>query len=174
MGAGEGDSTTRETTRAIAFVDCCGFTSFTAARGDAAALSLHHRLRRGLEEVLTSLPVEIVKWMGDGVMLAAQDTNALLTGLYHAMVRARDSGSLPLRAGIAVGPVLRTTTNDPDYIGMTVNRAARLCDAADPWQVRLGAEGETIRYTLHPADDRFPRWSPWTATDAPADAAQSG
>ncbi|WCB91489.1 hypothetical protein DSM104299_00160 [Baekduia alba] len=69
-------------TKAIAFVDCCGFTRFTVDHGDRAATKLHLRLR--------------------GV----------------------------------------------DYLGMSVNRAARLCTVAQPWQVRSGAEVESVRFML--------------------------
>lgn len=154
------DTQGRNVRRAIAFVDCCGFTRFTADRGDRAALALYHRLRAGLDEEIAAYPVELVKWMGDGAMLAAEDVNALLTALHSAMLRARDAGSLPIRAGIVVGPVLRTTADGLDYIGSTVNAAARECDAAQPWQVRLRTEDGTLHYTLLPPSGPGARWSP--------------
>jgi class 3 adenylate cyclase len=161
MRASHDEDKTQHLIRAIAFVDCCGFTSFTAQRGDGAALALYRRLREGLQEEVAPLPVEIVKWMGDGAMLASEDPTAILTCLYRSMVRARDAGSLPIRAGVAVGPVLATTTDGFDYIGMTVNRAAHLCEVARPWQVRLRSEGDEVRYTLLPSDGAGPTWSPW-------------
>ncbi len=35
-------------TKAIAFVDCCGFTTFTSEQGDGAAIDLHLSLRDDL------------------------------------------------------------------------------------------------------------------------------
>lgn len=139
-----------ETIKVIAFVDCCGFTNFTAQHGDAAAVALHRRLRRDLTREAAPAGVEIVKFLGDGAMLAADDVTAALTCLYRTMVRARDAGSLPLRAGVTAGPVIAVEHDGGDYLGMSVNRAARLCDVAQPWQVRTGAEVEAVRFTLHP------------------------
>lgn len=137
--------------KAIAFVDCCGFTSFTAEHGDAEAVALHLQLRDDLTREAALAGVEVVKWLGDGAMLAADDVTAALTCLYRTMLRARDAGSLPLRAGVTLGPVVRIDLDGPDYLGMSVNRAARLCDVAQPWQVRTGAEVEAVRFTLREA-----------------------
>lgn len=139
--------------KVIAFVDFCGFTRFTAEQGDQAALELHLRFREDLTREAAAAGVEIVKWLGDGAMLTADDVTAALTCVYHAMVQARDAGALPLRAGITSGPVLRMTLDDEvDYLGMSVNRAARLCALAQPWQVRAGAEVESaVRFNLRPA-----------------------
>ncbi len=88
-------------------------------------------------------------WLGDGAMLAAEDVTAALRCLYRLMVRARSAGALPLRAGIASGPVVRLEVDyEVDYLGTSVNRAARRCGVASPWQVRSGAEVESVRFTL--------------------------
>ncbi|HET6507050.1 MAG TPA: adenylate/guanylate cyclase domain-containing protein [Baekduia sp.] len=143
------------TTKAIAFLDCCGFTNFTAERGDAAATRLFLALRDDVTREATPAGVEVVKWLGDGAMLAADDVTSALTCLYRTMVRTRDAAgpALPLRAGITYGPVVRVVLADTglDYLGMSVNRAARLCAVAQPWQVRSGAEVEAVRFTLRPA-----------------------
>jgi class 3 adenylate cyclase len=141
------------TTKAIAFLDCCGFTNFTAEHGDAEATGLFLALREDVTREATAAGVEIVKWLGDGAMLAADDVASALTCLYRTMVRTRDRGALPLRAGITCGPVVRVALDEAgvDYLGMSVNRAARLCAVAQPWQVRSGAEVESVRFTLRPA-----------------------
>ena len=139
--------------KAIAFVDCCGFSRFTAEHGDRAATELHLRLRDDLLHEADATDVEIVKWLGDGAMLAAADVASMLRCLYRLMVRARDAGSLPLRAGITHGSVVRLERDGVDYLGRSVNRAARLCTIAQPWQVRSGAEVESVRFMLRLAAD---------------------
>jgi class 3 adenylate cyclase len=138
-------------TKAIAFVDCCGFTTFTAEHGDRAATELHLRFREDLLREAAATGVEIVKWLGDGAMLAADDVPSVLRCVYRLMVLASDAGSLPLRAGITLGPVVRLELDGVDYLGASVNGAARLCTGARPWQVRSGAAGQSVRFMLRAA-----------------------
>lgn len=138
--------------RAIGFVDCCGYSAYTEAHGDPAGVSVYLQLRRAIEREAAAADVTVVKWMGDGAMLAADSANAVLTCIYRTMLAMRESGPLPLRGGIAVGRVTRAPYGDLDYLGTAVNRAARLCADAAPWQVRatVGGGREAMHFTLRP------------------------
>jgi class 3 adenylate cyclase len=120
-------------TRCFAFLDLCGFTSYTETYGDTAAVSVLAQLRATLRAEAERHGVRVTKWLGDGAMLSGVDSDAVL----ECCRRVRDSvaaeGALPLRAGICTGAVIMFEGDD--YIGDAVNRASRLCDLAEPWQV---------------------------------------
>lgn len=143
----------RTETKTIGFVDCCGFSAYTEANGDAAGLSVHLRMRRALELEAASAGVTVVKWMGDGAMLAGDNGNAVLSCVYRTMLAMRESGSLPLRAGITSGRVTRVPCGELDYLGHAVNRAARLCAQATPWQARAARSSGcgALHFTLRPS-----------------------
>jgi class 3 adenylate cyclase len=78
--------------------------------------------------------VRIAKWLGDGCMIVSvsqDDAVAATLDLEHRCRRV--VRPLNLRAGIASGYAL--LFEGDDYIGSAVNLAARLCDAAGPWEV---------------------------------------
>jgi adenylate cyclase len=136
--------------KAIAFLDCCGYSAYTQLHGDLAAVDVHLRMRGTVEREALETQVEVVKWMGDGAMLAADECNAMLSCVYRTMVLARDAALLPLRSGMAYGPVATITREKVDYFGASVNRAAQLCSAAAPWQLRAdtGRGREMAHFTL--------------------------
>ena len=139
--------------KAIGFVDCCGFSSYTETHGDRAGVRAYLVVRRAIERQATGTGVAIIKWMGDGAMLAGDDSLAVLGCIYESMLSIRRSGPLPLRAGMTVGTVFRPPGEEVDYLGAAVNRAARLCAAAAPWQARVETrEGDhQLYFTLRPA-----------------------
>lgn len=128
------------TERAIAFVDLAGFTALTDAHGDDRAADTQQVFLAALRSAMGEA-VECVKHLGDGALLAATDPTEMLRCL-AALARdwAVDPHAPLLRAGAQVGPVLRVVTeHGPDYLGGTVNTAARLCERAGGGQVVLGA-----------------------------------
>jgi len=138
--------------KTIAFVDCCGFSAYTDTHGDSAGVAVYLQMRQTVERETAAVGVVVVKWMGDGVMLAADGSIAALTCIYRAMLSMRAAGSLPLRAGVTTGCVKRAPYDELDYLGSAVNRAAHLCAAAAPWQVRAGMSGENaVYFTLRAA-----------------------
>ncbi|HTU31310.1 MAG TPA: adenylate/guanylate cyclase domain-containing protein [Solirubrobacteraceae bacterium] len=140
--------------KTIAFVDCCGYSAYTDEHGDAAGVEVYLGMRRAVERAAAGAGVMIVKWTGDGAMLVADNSTAALTCIYRAMLVMRESGPLALRAGVTVGPVTRVPYKELDYLGAAVNRAARLCANAAPWQVRVGRDADhtAMYFTLRPAD----------------------
>ena len=128
--------------RCFAFIDLCGFTDYVDAEGDDAAVAELTRLRSCVRDVAPKCGVRVDKWLGDGVMLVGVESAPVVTavlaigrGFHHAHTH------LALRAGMAAGPVI--LLEGDDYIGRSVNLAARLCDLAEPWVV-LAAPSETL------------------------------
>ena len=121
-------------TRTIGFVDLSGFTHFTQENGDEAAVRALKFFRDVTREICARHGVRIAKWLGDGAMLIgveAEDLAETMTELRKTFTE-RDA-PLPLRAGVATGPVI--LFEGDDYIGSIVNLASRLADLAKPGQL---------------------------------------
>jgi len=141
-------------TGAVAFTDICGFTEFTAVRGDDDALRLlsaQDRLVRGC------LPdgARVVKDLGDGLLLwFPQAAGALATTLVmqEAFQAEAEATELPLwvRIGLHWGT---QTRRGNDLIGHDVNIAARVADVAGPAEVvvtdRLLEQAGPLAPALH-------------------------
>jgi len=122
--------------RTFLFVDLSGFTNYTAAFGDDAAGRLLGAFRSIVREIASERGVRIAKWLGDGFMAVAVDQEDGIAFALDLEARAAEVCSpLALRAGIATGYAL--LFEGDDYIGSAVNMAARLCDAAGPFDVLL-------------------------------------
>jgi adenylate cyclase len=121
---------------AIVFTDLVGFTAYTDAHGDRAAVDVLDR-QSGIVEAGLAGRGRLVKELGDGLMLwfdsgttgveAACDILASVTA-------ARDATEFPLavRMGMHLGEVVE---RGQDYIGQTVNIAARVTDLAGPGEL---------------------------------------
>lgn len=122
--------------RTFLFVDLSGFTNYTAAFGDDAAGRLLGAFRSIVREVASERGVRIAKWLGDGCMAVAVEQEDGIAFALELESRASEVCSpLALRVGIATGYAL--LFEGDDYIGSAVNMAARLCDAAGPFDVLL-------------------------------------
>ena len=120
--------------RSFGFVDLGGFTSFTEERGDEQAVQVLSLFRSAVRDVASRNGVRVAKWLGDGAMFVAVTTPELICTVLEIEERIDEVGSpLPLRAGLAEGPVI--LFEGDDYIGSAVNLAARLCDTAQAHQV---------------------------------------
>ena len=127
---------TRVLTGAVAFTDICGFTEFTAVRGDEDAV----RLLTAQEEVVRArLPegARIVKELGDGLLLWFPEARGALLSALAFQDGFRDQEArteLPLwvRIGIHWGC---QTPRGSDLIGHDVNVAARVVDVAGPSEI---------------------------------------
>jgi adenylate cyclase len=151
--------TTNRVDRAFAFIDLSGFTSYTEMNGDDQAVNLLGLFRSAVREAASSRGVRIAKWLGDGAMLVGVETERLVETVVDIESRITASGmALPLRAGVAVGPVI--LFEGDDYIGHAVNMAARLCDEAAPHEV-LATEAamSSLLVNIHaePAGERVIR-----------------
>ena len=120
--------------RCFGFVDLSGFTSFAEVHGDDRVVLVLADMRMSLRETAARRGVRIVKWLGDGAMLSSTMVDALVGTVFELTGHMEQRfPSLPVRAGLAAGPVIMFEGDD--YIGAAVNVAARLCDQARPKQV---------------------------------------
>lgn len=122
---------------AVAFADLAGFTALS----DEADITELGRVAGRFEQLLTEVvvpPVRLVKVLGDGAMLVSPDADALVGAMVDLVAAAADAGELPpVHAGVAYGPALHSVG---DWLGRTVNVAARLCAAAPPGAVIATAQ----------------------------------
>jgi adenylate cyclase len=124
--------------RTFLFVDLSGFTNYTAANGDDAAGRILGSFRALTREVASDRGVRIAKWLGDGCMVVAVDEADGVRFALELEERSQElCAPLSLRVGMATGYAL--LFEGDDYIGSAVNLAARLCDAAGPFEVLLPA-----------------------------------
>jgi adenylate cyclase len=115
--------------RSFAFLDISGFTAFTDQNGDAASVNALADFRLVVREVASHSGVRVAKWLGDGAMFVGVETAPLIAAILGIESQLRSTGfPLPLRAGIASGPVI--LFEGDDYIGTPVNLASRLCAEA--------------------------------------------
>lgn len=120
--------------RAFAFVDLCGFTSFTSVRGDAEAVQVLARFRSLSREIASRRGVRLAKWLGDGVMLVGVECPPVIATALELDARMDvERSPLSIRAGLAAGAVI--PFEGEDYIGTPVNLASRLCDVATAHEV---------------------------------------
>ena len=121
---------------AIVFTDLSGFSKWALEKGDTVAVSFLRDVGEALEPPLTDRGGTIVKRLGDGLMAVFADPQAAVAGVLDARERVgaldRDGYRPRLRAGIHVGNPRRLGA---DYLGVDVNVAARLVEAAAPGEV---------------------------------------
>jgi adenylate cyclase len=121
---------------AILFTDLVGFSSWALEAGDGPALRLLREVAEAIEPPIAEHHGEVVKRLGDGLMAAFWDAPGAVGAAFaaHRRVAAVEvDGYRPqLRTGIHLG---RPRKVGGDYLGVDVNVAARLCEAARPGEV---------------------------------------
>jgi adenylate cyclase len=118
---------------AVAFVDLSGFTSLTAAMGDVTAAQVVERFAAMVRDIVVRSTGQVVKQIGDGFMLVFPDVGSAVRGIVALERRVSDEPQFPsARSGVHWGPVLY---RDGDYVGATVNIAARVAAEAAPHEV---------------------------------------
>ena len=120
------------TERTVAFVDLAGFTALTDVHGDQAALDLVDGFTETARDAATGAGAELVKTIGDAVMLAAPAPEAGIDAVRQLFEASYATEAFPEpRAGLHHGPVI---ARDGDYFGSTVNLAARVASRAGSGQ----------------------------------------
>ena len=120
--------------RTIVFLDLTRFTALTDAHGDEAAAAV---IDRFIDDVAAALDGRgrLVKTLGDGVLLEANDPATAITIADDVSHRLHDSDRMPeLTGGIATGAVI---DRGDDVLGTVVNLAARLADLAPAGELRV-------------------------------------
>jgi len=125
------------TERTIAFVDLAGFTALTDVHGDDAAIDLVDDFTALAADACRDTGANLVKTVGDAVMLAASSPGAGLDAVARLFHDAYERDGFPEpRAGLHHGPVVE---RGGDYFGATVNLAARVAGRAGSGQALVTA-----------------------------------
>jgi adenylate cyclase len=137
--------------RTFAFLDLCGFTTFTDVHDDERAVAVLSHLRRTLRAHAEERGVRVTKWLGDGAMLSGVDASAVIACALAVRDDVDGDGVLALRGGLCEGEVIMFEGDD--YIGAAVNLAARLCRLARPGEVLVTAD---LAPCVPPGQDAVP------------------
>jgi adenylate cyclase len=114
----------------VAFADLVGYTKL----GEGVATERLGQVATRLAELATASirrPTQLVKTIGDAVMLVSWEVDPMLETLEAllAATEAEGEGFPALRVGVAFGPA---TPRGGDWFGSTVNLASRVSDAGKP------------------------------------------
>jgi adenylate cyclase len=120
---------------AVAFADLSGYTRLSASLDAAELSALVGRWEALAYDTVAAHGARVVKTIGDEVMFVG-----LPPAVVGAALAVRDAVAaadlLPVRAGIAAGPVI---ARDGDFYGPVVNLASRLADAAGRGEILVPA-----------------------------------
>ncbi|MFC7344389.1 adenylate/guanylate cyclase domain-containing protein [Saccharopolyspora griseoalba] len=165
----------------IMFTDLVGFSTWALHAGDDQVLRLLREVFDVTEEVVRSCGGKVVKSLGDGVMVAFTDADEAIraaSAVGAAVSAVNVDGYRPqLRVGLHRGKPRRVGR---DYLGVDVNIAARIADAAGSGEVLVSeqvlAAAHRERYATRPRRFRakgtpkdlavhavVPRWGPGDA-----------
>jgi class 3 adenylate cyclase len=113
------------------FADISGYSRLTELGGDEAAAELAIRFAAEAERIAREHGAEVVKRVGDAVMLRCSCAAELI----RLGLRLQDElGNLPIHAGIHTGSAIERSG---DWWGATVNLAARVAAAAGAGQLLI-------------------------------------
>ena len=117
----------------IGFADLSGFTSLTQVLTTTELTNLLNEFSAAASDVVHADRGRVVKFIGDAVMWVSSSPEQLVRAAVDLVghPRARQA-HLQVRAGLDFGTVLAI---GGDYFGNSVNRAARLVQAAEPGQI---------------------------------------
>jgi adenylate cyclase len=133
---------------AIVFVDLSSFTPLTQAMGDVHAADVLARFSGLVRAAVRPRRGRIVKQIGDAFMVVFIDPEDALRCALDIGRRAADEPQFPAcRLGVSCG---RALYREGDYVGTTVNVAARLVSAAERHQILVTPE---LRDAVGPASD---------------------
>jgi adenylate cyclase len=162
QGRGRGDARC-----AILFTDLVEFSAWALEAGDAEAVQLLRDVARAVEPAIETHEGKVVKRLGDGHMAVFPAAAGAVVAVHEANERLgaiRVEGYEPaIRAGVHVG---RPRRIGGDYLGVDVNIAARLTDAAGGGQVLVS---EAARADLGEEEFTFKKQRRFRAKGAPKD-----
>lgn len=123
----------------VVFTDLGKFSDWTLRVGDRAALGWLREVSAEVEPLITANRGELVKRLGDGLMVVFGDVD----GALEFMIAARDAVDAlagPDRPRMRCGAHLgRPSRLGGDYFGADVNIAARVAGAAAPGEVLVSS-----------------------------------
>jgi len=120
----------------ILFTDLVGFSTWALGAGDDAVLELLGEVNRTGEEIISRRGGTVTKYLGDGLMAVFPDGTDAIEAAHEAGVAVSaitlDGYRPALRAGLHTG---RPRPVGDDFLGVDVNIAARVADAASAGEV---------------------------------------
>lgn len=119
-------ATGSEGTATLVFTDIVDSTILAQSVGDAAWAKIIGSHERTIRRIADSHGGTVVKFLGDGSMLAFASARAAIRAAVDVQ-RSCDAEPYAVRIGIHTGEVIRTAN---DLLGLTVNKAARVAAAA--------------------------------------------
>jgi class 3 adenylate cyclase len=127
--------------RTIMFTDIVGSTEMTARLGDAAATELIRAHDSLVRRALARHDGREVKHLGDGIMAAFNSVTAAVEcarAIQQSFERYNHASGEPIhiRIGLDCGEPIEDSR---DLFGATVQRASRLCNAAETDQILVSA-----------------------------------
>jgi class 3 adenylate cyclase/YHS domain-containing protein len=133
---------------AVVFVDLSGFTALTEAMGDVKTAEVLDRFSALVRQAVGTLCGQVVKQIGDAFLIVFHEPREAVACALDIEARAHAEPAFPaVRAGIHYGPALY---REGDYVGATVNLAARVVAEADRHQILVT---ESVRDAIHDAAD---------------------
>jgi adenylate cyclase len=154
---------------AILFTDLVDFSSWALDAGDNAALELLREVGAVEDSAVAANGGIVVKRLGDGAMAVFSRPDQAVLAALEQRRRLPDihvEGHTPIqRAGVHLG---RPRKVRGDYLGVDVNIASRVGDAAKAGEVLVS---ETVSEQLDPARFSFGRRRRLNAAGAPKDLA---
>jgi|GEM_PF-1444985 class 3 adenylate cyclase len=131
---------------AVLFADARGFTAWCAGKPPDEVIGALNKQHGTVSRIVQALGGRVNKIMGDGLLAFFPDNRAQEALLAAKRIQAAASVErlLPMGLGIDYGDVVMGDVGDEerlDYtmIGEPVNAASRMCSAAAPGEIALGA-----------------------------------
>jgi adenylate cyclase len=150
---------------AILFTDLVGFSAWALEAGDEAAVELLGKVEAEEESAISDHAGILVKRLGDGAMAVFTDPGQAVRAAAKTQRELNElevGGYTPeLRAGVHMG---RPRKVGKDYLGVDVNIAARVGDAAKGGQILVS---DPVRELLDPEAFKVGRRKRLKATGAP-------
>jgi class 3 adenylate cyclase/DNA-binding transcriptional MerR regulator len=121
----------------ILFADLSGFTPLTEVMGDPAAAELIERFSQLVRHAAQHHHGQVVKQIGDEFMVVFTDPGGAVACALELEAATSDEAQFPaIRQGVHTGRVLY---REGDYVGTTVNVAARVAAEAERHQLLVTA-----------------------------------
>lgn len=125
----------------LVFTDLVEFSRWALDAGDDEVLRVLRRVSTAWEEPVTDRAGVVVKRLGDGMMAAFADPDAALAAVLEGRDRLSrlsvDGWKPQMRAGLHIGRPRRV---GGDYLGVSVNTAARLGEHAKADEILVSGE----------------------------------
>jgi len=122
----------------LVFTDVVGSTALSQSMGDKDWSDLITNHFHSVRKIVEGEKGTVVKTLGDGGMYVFSSGASALTAAIgiQTAVSESDTDDLALRMGVHTGDVMQ---GDGDYIGLTVNKAARVAAAARGEQILVSS-----------------------------------